>query len=101
MPVQCSALVRRIAWEFDVRQPHTLIKYPIGAHGWRCFEPNRAGGRSEVVLLNTVTADPEPTHQHAVPIKRKCAGEEDNAVLIFVVRFRPLRACMQRVEFVE
>src|SRR5712691_2282185 len=81
-----------VAWELEVRQSDTADEHLVGAQRRRRSKAGGAAGADQVVLLDAVAADAEPTDHLSVLPQRSAAGEEHDAGLIGVRRLGALRA---------
>ena len=75
-----SILERGIAREFCVGQTRSAEKEFVGADRVGSEKIVRARSANDVVLIDTVAADPDRTDEHSVAIKRKTAGENGDAI---------------------
>src|SRR5262249_4011862 len=83
-----------VARELEQREPDAADQHLIGPDPDGRHEVRRhARGRHEVVLLDTVAADPETADDYATARERQAAGEEHDPTLVgHVVGIEPLRA---------
>src|SRR5262249_40597175 len=81
----------RVAREFQEWKSGIANHDLVGADllGW--CEAGGPGGRDEIILLDTVSADPEPTHKLTIEVERHAAREEyDSALMICIWRLTSL-----------
>ena len=75
-----SILQRGIAREFCVRQTRSAEIELIGANRVGREKIVRSRSANNVILINTVAADPDRAHERAVAIERKAARENRNPI---------------------
>src|ERR1700674_3253139 len=94
-------LIRRIRREFQIRQPHTLQHNLVGANRRRSFEACRSARSHEVILVDAVAADAEPSHERSIAIQRHGSREKYNSALIRSGNLKSLRAGIRYILQIE
>ena len=75
-----SILQRGIAWKFCVGQTRSTEIELIGTNRVGREKIVRSRSANNVILINTVAADPDRANERAITIERKAARENRNSV---------------------